>query len=138
MTLASLPPTWQGWIAAFQAPLHDRLAWRLEPIMLGVVMAKGRRTVTSWLRAAGLQKGWQDYYYFLAAVGQACECMAMLLCSLLVRYTCCRRDLSCSAVSTTPQPNATAPKARAGLHHNPTPGPARHKLLYGHLWVTLV
>ncbi len=25
-----------------------------------------------------------------------------------------------------------------GLHHNPTPGPARHKLLYGHLWVTLV
>src|SRR5205085_6146435 len=25
----------------------------------------------------------------------------------------------------------------AGLHHNPTPGPAGQKLLYGHLWVTL-
>ena len=33
-------------------------AWpgALEPIMLGVVMAKGRRTVTSWLRS-GPQKG---------------------------------------------------------------------------------
>jgi hypothetical protein len=25
----------------------------------------------------------------------------------------------------------------AGLHHNPTPGPAGAKLLYGHLWVTV-
>src|SRR5260370_14134337 len=85
MSLASLPPTWQGWIAAFQAPLHDRLAWRLEPMMLGVVMAKGRRTVTSWLRAAGLRSGWEDFYYFLAAVGKVCEFMAMLLFRLLVR-----------------------------------------------------
>src|SRR5439155_9672763 len=25
----------------------------------------------------------------------------------------------------------------AGLHHNPTPGPATQKFLYGHVWVTL-
>ena len=25
----------------------------------------------------------------------------------------------------------------AGIHHNPTPGPADHKYLYGHIWVTL-
>jgi len=85
MRLASLPPTWQGWIAAFQSPLHERLAWRLEPMMLGVIMAKGRRTVTSWLRAAGLQTGWEDFYYFLAAIGKGCEVMAMLVLRLLVR-----------------------------------------------------
>src|SRR3984893_15216510 len=84
MRLASLPPTWQGWITAFQSPLHDRLAWRLEPLMLGVIMAKGRRTVTSWLRAAGLRTGWEDFYYFLAALGKVCEYMAMLLVRLLV------------------------------------------------------
>src|SRR5204863_894977 len=25
----------------------------------------------------------------------------------------------------------------AGIHHNPTPGPAGQKFLYGHVWVTL-
>ena len=25
----------------------------------------------------------------------------------------------------------------AGIHHNPTPGPAGEKFLFGHLWVTL-
>ena len=25
----------------------------------------------------------------------------------------------------------------AGVHHNPTPGPAGQKFLYGHVWVTL-
>ena len=137
MTLASLPPTWQGWIAAFQAPLHDRGAWRLEPIMLGVVMAKGRRTVTSWLRAAGLRRGWQDYYYFLAAVGQACECMAMLLLRLLVRQLAPEGPLV-FGIDDTPTKRYGPKVEGAGLHHNPTPGPARHKLLYGHLWVTLV
>jgi hypothetical protein len=137
MILASLPPTWQGWIAAFQAPLHDRLAWRLEPIMLGVVMAKGRRTVTSWLRAAGLRKGWQDYYYFLAAVGQACECMAMLLLRLLVRHLLPEGPLV-FGIDDTPTKRYGPKVEGAGMHHNPTPGPARHKLLYGHLWVTLV
>src|SRR5262249_56265947 len=25
----------------------------------------------------------------------------------------------------------------AGLHHNPTPGPAHQKFVYGHVWVTV-
>jgi hypothetical protein len=25
----------------------------------------------------------------------------------------------------------------AGIHHNPTPGPAGEKFVYGHIWVTL-
>jgi hypothetical protein len=25
----------------------------------------------------------------------------------------------------------------AGIHHNPTPGPADQKFLYGHVWVTV-
>src|SRR5438046_4853476 len=25
----------------------------------------------------------------------------------------------------------------AGIHHNPTPGPADQKFLYGHVWVTI-
>jgi hypothetical protein len=136
MSLATLPPTWQGWIAAFKAPLHDRLAWRLEPMLLGVVMAKGRRTVASWLRAAGLRTGWEDFYYFLAAVGKVCEFMAMLLVRLLVRNLLPEGPLV-FGIDDTPTKRYGPKVEGAGLHHNPTPGPAGQKLLYGHLWVTL-
>jgi DDE superfamily endonuclease len=136
MSLASFPPTWQGWIAAFQAPLHDRLAWRLEPMMLGVIMAKGRRTVSSWLRAAGLRIGWEDFYYFLTAVGKVGDFMAMLLLRLLVRNLLPEGPLV-FAIDDTPTKRYGPKVEGAGLHHNPTPGPAGQKLLYGHLWVTV-
>jgi DDE superfamily endonuclease len=136
MSLASLPPTWQGWIAALQAPLHRRLAWRLEPMLLGVVMAKGRRTVTSWLRAAGLQTQWQDYYYFLAAVGRLSAYLAMRLLRLLIAQLRPEGPLV-FALDDTPTKRYGPKVEGAGLHHNPTPGPARQRLLYGHLWVTL-
>jgi hypothetical protein len=137
MSLASLPPTWQGWIAAFQSPLHQRLAWRLEPLMLGVVMAKGRRTVTSWLRAAGLKTGWEDFYYFLAAVGRVCDGMAMLLLKLLVRNLLPAQGPLVFALDDTPTKRYGPKVQGAGFHHNPTPGPTGQKLLYGHVWVTL-
>jgi hypothetical protein len=127
---------WQGWIAAFEAPLHGRLAWRLEPLMLGVVMAKGRRTVTSWLRAASLRMGWEEYYYFLGAVGQACDVMAMLLLRLLVRQLPSAGPLV-FGIDDTPTKRYGPKVEGAGYHHNPTPGPAGQKLLYGHLWVTM-
>jgi DDE superfamily endonuclease len=136
MRLATLPPTWQGWIAVLQAALHERLAWRLEPLLLGVVMAKGRRTITSWLRAAGLRTGWEEYYYFVAAVGRACAFLATLLLRLLVRHLRPEGPLV-FAIDDTPTKRSGPKVEGAGLHHNPTPGPAGHKLLYGHLWVTL-
>lgn len=136
MSLASLPPTWQGWIASLQAPLHRRLAWRLEPLLLGVVMAKGRRTVTSWLRAAGLRTDWQGYYYFLAAVGRVCAPIAMRLLRLLIDHLRPEGPLV-FALDDTPTKRYGPKVQGAGLHHNPTPGPAGHRLLYGHLWVTL-
>src|SRR5277367_584658 len=118
MSLASLPPTWQGWIAAFQSPLHERLAWRLEPMLLGVVMAKGRRTVTSWLRAAGLRTGWEEYYYFLAAVGKVCEGMARLLLRLLVKILLPEGPLV-FGIDATPTKRYGPKVEGAGLHHNP-------------------
>jgi len=137
MRLASLPPTVQGWIAAFQAPLHERLAWRLEPVMLGVILAKGRRTVTSWLRAAGLKTGWEEFYYFLSAVGKVCEFMAMLVLRLLVRNLLRDQGPLVFGIDDTPTKRYGPKVEGAGVHHNPTPGPAGQKLLYGHLWVTV-
>jgi hypothetical protein len=50
----SLTAEWMAWVAALAAPLHDRLAWRLADIVLGILLASGRRTAASWWRAAGV------------------------------------------------------------------------------------
>ena len=48
-------------------------------LMLGILFASGRRTVTSWLRAVGISDDFDDYYYFLAAVGRKTESVATQL-----------------------------------------------------------
>jgi hypothetical protein len=42
------------WFARLASVLDRRSAPRLALLFLGAVLARGRRTVTSWIRAAGL------------------------------------------------------------------------------------
>ena len=57
--------------------------------------------------------------------------------------SCCRScacvpgDHLLFALDDTPTPRYGPYVQGAGLHHNPSPGPAGEKLVYGHLWVTL-
>ena len=48
-------------------------------------LAVGRRTVTSWLRAAGVSDDFQDYYYFLAPLGRKAGSGATQLFLLVLR-----------------------------------------------------
>src|SRR5438270_14021082 len=73
---ACLPPLWQDLVAGMASFLHQRHAWRLAVLLLGALFARGRRTVTSWLRAAGVGPGFAAYYYFLAAVGRRAPLLA--------------------------------------------------------------
>jgi hypothetical protein len=41
------------------------------------------------------------------------------------------------AIDDTPTKRAGPMVEGAGIHHNPTPGPADQKFLYGHVWVTI-
>ena len=41
------------------------------------------------------------------------------------------------AIDDTPTPRYGPQVEGAGVHHNPTPGPAGEKFVYGHVWVTL-
>jgi hypothetical protein len=62
------PREWSEWVEWLGAGLHGRCRWRLPILLLGVLFATGRRTVASWLRAAGISTDWSDYYYFIASV----------------------------------------------------------------------
>jgi hypothetical protein len=116
--------------------LHQRLAWRLAVLLLGALFARGRRTVTSWLRAAGVGRGFPAYYYFLAALGRRAALPAGLL--LQRALLCLAPDGPLLfALDDTPTKRYGAKVQGAGLHHNPTPGPAGPRFLYGHVWVTL-
>lgn len=131
------PPTdWQEWVDWLGAGLQGRSRWRLSLIFLGMLFARGRRTVTTWLRAAGIQHDFADYYYFLQPLARKANQLAQrLLTLLLVRLGNGGRVLF--AVDDSPTKRYGPKVQGAGLHHNPTPGPADQKFLYGHLWVTI-
>jgi DDE superfamily endonuclease len=136
MVIWTLPAQWLSWIATLTWPLHGRLAWRLAPLLRGVLFARGRRTVASWLRAAGLGADFAAYYYFLGSLGRCTESIAAGLLRLLLGQIGGDGRLL-FALDDTPTKRQGPKVQGAGVHHNPTPGPTGQKFLYGHLWVTL-
>jgi DDE superfamily endonuclease len=136
MVVWNLPAEWTPWIAVLAQHLHGRLAWRLAPLLLGVVFAKGRRTVASWLRAAGVGADFPSYYYVLRRVGKAAEGMAASLLRLLLGAIDLG-DRLLFALDDTPTRRYGPEVQGAGIHHDPAPGPTGARFLYGHLWVTL-
>ena len=130
------PKDWQQWVDWLAAGLHGRSRWRLSLIITGIVFARGRRTVTSWLRAVGITDGFANYYYFLQPLGRKTSVIAeRLLILLFVRLKFDGRVLL--AVDDSPTKRYGPKVQGAGIHHNPTPGPADQKFLYGHIWVTI-
>ena len=130
------PQDWQQWVDLMAAGLHGRNRWRLSVVLLGMLFARGRRTVTTWLRAVGITHDFADYYYFLQPLGRKAKDLAEgLLTVLLVRLVHGERVLL--AVDDSPTKRYGPQVQGAGIHHNPTPGPADQKFLYGHIWVTI-
>ena len=131
-----LPVELTVWIAHVSQPLHARLAWRLLPILTGMLFAQGRKTVASWLRGGGLGADFKAYYYFLSSLGRKAHFVSGLLLRLAVAVIAPDGRLL-FALDDTPTKRYGKQVEGAGIHHNPTPGPAEQKFLYGHIWVTL-
>jgi hypothetical protein len=130
------PQEWSQWMKWLSLGLHGRCRWRLPILLCGILFATGRRTAASWLRAAGISTDFSDYYYFIAAVGcKSKSVAAQLLLLLLERLPIGNHVLL--ALDDTPTKRYGPNVQGAGIHHNPTPGPADAKFLYGHIWVTL-
>ena len=130
------PEDWSEWVEWLSLGLHGRSRWRLPLIFIGVVLANGRRTVTSWLRAAGLSLEFREYYYFLYSIGQRIPQVAeQFLWLLITKLPIGERVLF--ALDDTPTTRYGPEVQGAGLHHNPTSSPDDHKFIYGHIWITL-
>jgi hypothetical protein len=131
------PQEWSEWVEWLAAGLHGENRWRLPLLFVGMLFATGRRTVAAWLRAAGVGNDWRRYYYFISAVGRKAESVARRVLHLLLTHLPTGPRLV-FALDDTPTKRYGPHVEGAGIHHNPTPGPADSKYVYGHIWVTLV
>ena len=130
------PDQWSEWSQWLAAGLHARNRWRLAVLLVGILFAGGRRTVTTWLRACGASDDFDDYYYFLAALGRKTESVATRLAALLLESLPLPERLLL-VIDDSPTRRYGPKVEGAGVHHNPTPGPADQPFLYGHIWVTI-
>jgi hypothetical protein len=130
------PDQWSEWSEWLSAGLHARNRWRLPVLLVGILFANGRRTVTSWLRAAGITDDYDDYYYFLAAVGRKAKSIATQLVTLVLRTVPLPERLLL-VIDDSPTKRYGPKVEGADIHRNPTPGPADQAYLYGHIWVTI-
>ena len=136
MVAWKLPVEVVSWITQLASVLHGRLAWRLLPLLVGALFAQGRLTVASWLRGGELGGDFRAYYYFLGSLGRNVKSVARVLLRIALRWVE-PGERVLLVIDDTPTKRYGPHVEGAGIHHNPTPGPAGQKFLYGHVWVTL-
>jgi SRSO17 transposase len=125
------------WFARLASALDRRSAPRLALLFLGAVLARGRRTVTRWIRAAGLSGQYQSCYLAVAAAGKKAETIAAYLVLWVVEPLLGGAERLTLALDDTPTKRYGPHVQGAGVHHNPTPGPAGSAYVYGHVFVVL-
>src|SRR3954447_21413735 len=129
-----VPCQWFSWLAA---ALDRRSAPRLALLFFGAVLARGRRTVTTWVRAAKLSDQFQSCYLAVSAAGKRADCIARRLLTEVVRPLLAGATRVTLALDDTPTKRYGPHVQGAGIHHNPTPGPAGSPYVYGHVFVVL-
>ena len=125
------------WFARLAAALDRRSAPRLALLFLGAVLARGRRTVTGWIRAAGLSDQFRPCYTAVAAAGKKAGTIAAYLMLTVVKPLIGGVERLTLAIDDTPTKRYGPHVQGAGVHHNPTPGPAGSPYVYGHVFVVL-
>ena len=123
---------------SMQKMLDMRIAFRLPIILAGAMLAQGRRTASSWFKAAGVQDDWDCFYDALIAIGKVTASLAMPLLRVIVaRFEPGPEGYWTMAVDDSPTKRFGRHVEGANIHHHPTPGPADNEWLYGHNWVCL-
>jgi hypothetical protein len=132
-----LPNSWQVVATKLTNVLHRRSAWRLYLIMIGILFAKGRRTITSWFRAAGIVQQYKAYYYFIGTMGRKSETIATILFEIMINSIYRRQNRVLMAVDDTATKRYGPKVQGAGIHRNPIATPDGARFIYGHIWVVL-
>jgi len=139
-TYAKVPLTgvMQSAVSVLQAFMDRRIAFRLAIVVAGMLLSDDRRTASAWFVAGGVQDDWDRFYDCLTSVGRTSEKLATAVLGLVVqKFAPGLGDRILLGMDDSPTSRYGQHVEGAGIHHNPTPGPADDKWLYGHNWVAL-
>lgn len=125
------------WFSRLASALDPRSRPRLAWLLVGAVLARGRRTVTSWVRAAGLSREFRPCYAAVSAAGGRADRIAARLAHGVAEPLVAAAPRLTFAIDDTPTERHGRHVQGAGVHHNPAPGPAGGPFVYGHVWVVL-
>jgi len=126
----------QTMVSVLQTVLDRRVAFRFAIIVSGMFLAGGRRTASSWFVAAGVQDDWDRFYDCLISVGRTSAKLASAMLGLIVKKLV-PGDRIVLGMDDSPTSRYGRHVEGAGVHHNPTPGPADGEWLFGPNWVCL-
>ena len=122
-------------VGVLQAVMDRRIAFRLAIIVAGMFLADDRRTASAWFVSAGVQDDWDRFYDCLNSVGRTSAKLATAVLGLVLRkFAPGFGDRILLAMDDSPTSRYGKNVEGAGVHHNPTPGPADGEWLYGHNW----
>src|SRR5712691_4649426 len=137
MLRVELPPPLHDLAHTLTSFLDQRHAELLKPLLLGLLLARGRPTATAWFRAGCISEEFRRAYTLLGTVGRSrVDTFAVLLFQRM-RDSLDPGSHWLFALDDTPTQRYGPCVEGAGRHHNPTPGPCHQHFVYGHIWVTL-
>ena len=139
-TKAKVPLTgaMQAAVSRLQEFMDCRIAFRLAIVVAGMFLADDRRTASAWFVAGGVQDDWDRFYDCLISVGRTSGTLATAILGLVVQKLAPRfGDRILLGMDDSPTSRYGRQVEGAGVHHNPTAGPADGEWLYGHNWVAL-
>jgi hypothetical protein len=125
-------------VAVLQSVMDRRIAFRLSIIIAGMLLADDRRTASAWFAAAGVNDDWDRFYDCLKTVGWISGKLSTAVLGLVVqKFVPLIAERIFVGLDDSPTSRFGRHVEGAGVHHNPTPGPADGEWLYGHCWVCL-
>ena len=123
-------------VSKLQAVMDQRIAFRLSIIVVGMLLSDNCRTASAWFTTAAVKDDWDRFYDCLGSIGRISGKIAAAVVGLIVEKFAPEGKIML-AIDDSLTSRYGKHVEGAGVHHNPTPGPADGEWLYGHNWVTL-
>jgi hypothetical protein len=138
MPLWTMPASVSALVGHLAAFLDRRTRERFWSVFFGLLLCRERRrTASAWFRAAGIRADFRRAYDLLGSVGRRVGLLGTVLLRAIERVAGGPTDRAVFALDDTVTKRFGPCVEGAGVHHNPTPGPAAQAWVYGHVWVTL-
>jgi hypothetical protein len=139
MSSWTMPAVLSTWITRLQNMVDRRLRDLFLVVFHGMLFTvEARRTCTSWFRTGDVLSEFRRGYRVIGLTGRQARPMALsMLFNIANSPAASQQPRIKLALDDTPSKRYGPHVEGAGVHYNPTPGPANQAFLYGHNFVTL-